>query len=631
MFFGQAEYGNYMWEMIKEEAGCRGMEFHNHQMYSDTIFRSLATACAKVTKQGSVEDYLRFFGRCFVRYCQHYRYDKMLKATGRHFCQLLKEMDNLHSQMRFGFPKMKSPSMVITEYDMEGALLQYRSCRPGLSHYLIGQLLQIAQDFYRLALSVEILTEEADDVSFCTTFRLEFNNRGYVKEMMERSTSFKQIYSTQLLSRQAVHAVSLRPGAGPLTAHPPRWGEILQLLGKDLLGSEFLQHFVVQRPQVNFSWEAVQMFENVTWEVESKKLPEPSTRTNSLDAMQNMPPPRRGSSQAPWSGQQSSLHNCRGLLLKGQMYIMKELNLTLFLCMPLLNNLVEMRETGLYLNDLSMHDQSREMVMKGWEHCSRLQITYTKAEENAARLEDAHRRHEEAKARGDDLLYSMLPRELADKLRQGDNPCDTCQNLEEVTVLFAELILTPESETLGAMDLMRTVNEVYEMMDCITEHYRVFKVETVGGVYMVVGGAPQYREDHCSQVGRLALHMIREVSNAGQHCLRVGMHVGPVAAGVVGMKLPRYCLFGDTVNTASRMQTNGKVGKVHVSEKCAEILQKFQFEVSFREKLYIKGKGEMNTYWLDGEGNCPTTPFPPTTTITTTITPTTTITTTDSS
>ncbi|MPC77150.1 Soluble guanylate cyclase 89Db [Portunus trituberculatus] len=86
-----------------------------------------------------------------------------------------------------------------------------------------------------------------------------------------------------------------------------------------------------------------------------------------------------------------------------------------------------MRETGLYLNDLSMHDQSREMVMKGWEHCSRLQITYTKAEENAARLEDAHQKHEEAKARGDDLLYSMLPREVADKLRQGNHASDTCQ------------------------------------------------------------------------------------------------------------------------------------------------------------------------------------------------------------
>ncbi|KAG0715326.1 Soluble guanylate cyclase 89Db [Chionoecetes opilio] len=269
-----------------------------------------------------------------------------------------------------------------------------------------------------------------------------------------------------------------------------------------------------------------------------------------------------------------------------------------------LNNLVEMRETGLYLNDLSMHDQSREMVMKGWEHCSRLQITYNKEEQNSARLEDAHRLSEEAKARGDDLLYSMLPREVADKLRQGSHAADTCQNLEEVTVLFAELILSPESEPLSALDLMRTVNGMYKMMDRTTEHYRVFKVETVGGVYMVVGGAPQYREDHCSQVGQLALRMLREVSiAAASHTLRIGMHVGPVAAGVVGVKLPRYCLFGDTVNTASRMQTNGKVGKIHISEKCAEVLQKFHFKVSFREKLNIKGKGEMNTYWLNGENN----------------------------
>ncbi|XP_050730089.1 soluble guanylate cyclase 89Db-like [Eriocheir sinensis] len=602
MFFGQAEYGNYIWELIKEEAGCRGIEFNMHQTYSDNLFRSLATACAKVTKQGEENDYLRFFGRCFVRYCQHYRYDKMLKVTGRTFCQLLKEMDNLHSQMRFGFPKMKSPSMVVTEYDIGGAVLQYRSCRPGLSHYLIGQLLQIAKDFYRLVLSVEVLTEVTEDIYYCTTFRLDFNNHVYVKEMEERRASFNR----PLLPNFSLGKLFMLFPFGLVLDQALKvrlaGEQILQLMGKDMLGSEFLQYFTVQRPHVTFSWEVILLFQNVTWEVESKKLPELSTRTNSLDTMQNMPPPRRGSSQAPWSGQQSSLHNCRGLLLKGQMYIMKEPNLALFLCMPLLNNLVEMRETGLYLNDLSMHDQSREMVMRGWEHCSRLQNMYTKAEQDAARLEEAHRMHEEAKARGDDLLYSMLPRELADKLRQGTDASDTCQNLEEVTVLFAELSLAPESETLGAMDLMRTVNEMYEMMDRITEHYRVFKVETVGGVYMVVGGAPQYREDHCSQVAQLALHMLREVCDRASHSLRIGMHVGPVAAGVVGLKLPRYCLFGDTVNTASRMQTNGKVGKIHVSEKCAEILQKFGFKVSFREKLQIKGKGEMNTYWLEGEG-----------------------------
>ncbi|XP_047475484.1 soluble guanylate cyclase 89Da-like [Penaeus chinensis] len=345
------------------------------------------------------------------------------------------------------------------------------------------------------------------------------------------------------------------------------------------------------------------MFQSVTWEVESKKLPKINTtnvmmpdgsyKSNTLSCVNDMPT-RRGSSQAPWTGERSSLESSRGLLLKGQMYILKDSNIALFLCIPLLNNLVEMRETGLFLNDLSMHDLSREMVLSGWHHCSRLQIMYNRAEEDSNKLEDAYMKVEEAKTRADDLLYSMLPRQVADILRQGKNPLETCQAFEEVSVLFAEVSLMEDQ------DLTHTVNKVYQTIDNITDQYSVFKVETVLGVYMVVGGAPEYQPDHCAQLASLALHMVRQSEECKTHNLRIGIHVGPVVAGVVGMKLPRYCLFGDTVNTASRMQTNSQVGKIHISEICAKHLEKFNFLTTFRGKLQIKGKGEMNTYWLEG-------------------------------
>ncbi|XP_069186226.1 soluble guanylate cyclase 89Db [Procambarus clarkii] len=662
MYFGRAEYGELKWDLIKEHAGCRNIEFNIHHTYSDSLFRKLATACAHITKQGDENDHLRFFGRCFVRYCSHYQYDKMLRVTGRHFCQFLKEMDNLHSQMRFGFPKMKSPSMMVLEYDAHGAQLLYRSCRTGLSHYLVGQLLQIARDFFNMTLNVEILREETEGSSFCTTFRLDFNNVGFVSEMQKRGACFNRphlpSFDISKLSEFFPFCIVL-----DRDLHVRFAGDrLLQLLGRDLLGAEFLKHFSVQRPHVAFSWEAITAFQSVTWEVVSKKLPVPISdinrgahsgatgapaaaapaatdttsgaaaagategvpgvatagategttmpttadetgglRTNSLITVRENPT-RRGSSQAPWTAHESSLHSVKGLLLKGQMYIIKESNIALFLCIPLLNNLVEMREMGIYLNDLSMHDMSREMVLMGWEHCSRVEIMYNRAEEYSSRLEDAHRKLEETKAWRDDLLYSMLPKQVADFLSQGNDPYETCQTLEEVSVLFAEVVLSRESESMGAMDVMRTVSEMYKLLDRTTDQYSVFKVETVGGVYMVVGGAPEYRPDHCAQVAALALHMLKEVAITTPHThnLRIGIHMGPVAAGVVGLKLPRYCLFGDTVNTASRMQTNSKIGRIHVSERCALHLQKLDFITTFRGKLQIKGKGEMNTYWLEG-------------------------------
>ncbi|XP_023231503.1 guanylate cyclase soluble subunit beta-2-like [Centruroides sculpturatus] len=156
------------------------------------------------------------------------------------------------------------------------------------------------------------------------------------------------------------------------------------------------------------------------------------------------------------------------------------------------------------------------------------------------------------------------------------------------------------------MQAVQCVNDVYTLCDRVIDHHLVYKVETVGQVYMLVSGAPERRPDHAQNVAGAALSILREVEKMeGRYgeqkvMVRIGMHTGPVAAGVVGRKMLRYCLFGDTVNTAARMQSHGKAGKIHISEPCQKQLVGSAYKWEFRGTIDVKGKGKMNTYWLVG-------------------------------
>ncbi|XP_042883873.1 soluble guanylate cyclase 89Db-like, partial [Penaeus japonicus] len=260
MHFGQAEYGELTWERVKEEAGCKTTEFTNQKIYDDNLIIRLAEACANILEHGDHLDYLRIFGRWFVRFCSDRNYDKMLRITGRHFCQFLTEMDNLHSQMKYGFPKMKSPSMVVTEYDSGGAVLLYRSVRRGYSHYLMGQLLQIANDFYHLPLEVTILREDHEETPYCTTFRLDFRNDGFVQEMLQRRAGFNRTSLPSFTLGKLFRLFPFGIVLGPELKIRLAGERILQMLGKEMLEADFLDHFTIQRPHVKLTWESRNAF-----------------------------------------------------------------------------------------------------------------------------------------------------------------------------------------------------------------------------------------------------------------------------------------------------------------------------------------------------------------------------------
>ncbi|RXN16966.1 heat-stable enterotoxin receptor-like protein [Labeo rohita] len=195
---------------------------------------------------------------------------------------------------------------------------------------------------------------------------------------------------------------------------------------------------------------------------------------------------------------------------------------------------------------------------------------------------------------------------------------------DEVTIYFSDIVcFTTLCHHSTPMEVVDMLNDIYKNFDSILDHHDVYKVETIGDAYMVASGLPKRNGNrHAVDICLMALDILEFMGTYQLRHLpgiplwiRIGIHSGPCAAGVVGNKMPRYCLFGDTVNTASRMESTGLPLRIHVSESTITILQRTdcQFECERRGETHLKGKGKEMTYWLTGvTGQKYNLPIPPT-------------------
>jgi len=221
---------------------------------------------------------------------------------------------------------------------------------------------------------------------------------------------------------------------------------------------------------------------------------------------------------------------------------------------------------------------------------------------------DRTKKLEEEKAKTDELLYRMLPRTIAEQLKHQGTVA--AESFDAVTIFFSDIVgftkIAAESTPLQVVDLL---NDLYTCFDSICDSHRVYKVETIGDAYMVVSGLPEkIGNEHAGEIAKMSLDLlsactyfqIRHKPDA-QLQLRIGIHSGPCVAGVVGKKMPRYCLFGDTVNYASRMESSGLALRIHVSPECRAFLDELGgYNLVERGPVTMKGKGTIVTYFLAG-------------------------------
>lgn len=207
----------------------------------------------------------------------------------------------------------------------------------------------------------------------------------------------------------------------------------------------------------------------------------------------------------------------------------------------------------------------------------------------------------QAQTHSEQLLLNILPEQIARRLEKKEKPI--ADYFDSVSILFADIVgFSTLSQSFSPEQLVTMLNDLFTRFDALSKKYGLEKIKTVGDQYMTVAGLPEKDEKHAINICRCAIHMKREFDAwTEEHridsSLRIGIHSGPVVAGVIGIHKFTYDLWGDSVNLASRMESHGQSGKIQLSQATYELVNR-QFMVEYKDTIEVKGMGRQNVYLL---------------------------------
>ncbi|XP_069496798.1 guanylate cyclase soluble subunit alpha-2 isoform X1 [Ambystoma mexicanum] len=277
--------------------------------------------------------------------------------------------------------------------------------------------------------------------------------------------------------------------------------------------------------------------------------------------------------------------------IKGQMIHVSESNSMLFLGSPCVDKLDELMGRGLHLSDIPIHDATRDVILVG-EQAKAQDGLKKRMDKLKATLEQTHQALEEEKKRTVDLLYSIFPGDVAQQLWEGKSV--QARKFDDVTMLFSDIVgFTAVCAQCTPMQVISMLNELYTRFDHQCGFLDIYKVETIGDAYCVAAGLHRKSLSHAKPIALMALKMMElseEVLTPDGRPIkmRIGIHSGSVLAGVVGVQMPRYCLFGNNVTLASKFESGSHPRRINVSPTTYQLLKgekDFYFTPRSREEL----------------------------------------------
>uniref|UniRef100_A0A0N5B3G7 guanylate cyclase n=1 Tax=Strongyloides papillosus TaxID=174720 RepID=A0A0N5B3G7_STREA len=597
------KYGREVWLKILEIAKFdEGTECDISHYYKDEDTMKIVNAMANVIGI-PIEEIWEAYGGFLIQFTMETGWDELLKALAHNLEGFLDSLDSLHYFIDHVVyrTKLKGPSFRCEPAKNGSLILHYYSKRSGLYPIVKGVVREVARRIFNKEVIMKVQERKQEHLDT------------YITEHV--------IFSVTMIENEAATSsnLSLTGKTGkqePLLFPTPSY----KLTLKDFINA-FPHHLCFDRSLVlqhvgSYLIQNLQEFRpGLTKLTDITELmhPELPLTFESLVAFKN--------SLFVFKIKNKGLSNqddTTTVELKGSMVHLEDQNYILYLCSLSVTTVREMVVNNLYLSDMQKHDGTRDLIMLNQSRMSQVELN-RKLEETTKSLKRMAMDLEIETQRTDELLCQLMPATVAESLRQGRSI--EAAEFSEATCLFTDIVtFTNICALCSPYDVVNLLNDMYLRFDRLVTLHDVYKVETIGDAYVIVGGVPKVCDNHAERILNCSIGMLMESravksplyglnnTNKGNGDnsikIRVGIHSGPVVAGVVGTKMPKYCLFGDAVNTASKMESNGVPLRIHVSEPAKDhaLNTNPSFEFETRGIMDLKGKGEILTHFLIKNG-----------------------------
>ncbi|CAL1528281.1 unnamed protein product [Lymnaea stagnalis] len=554
-------------QLFSDELIQRSLSDQNlrHEAISDDTLVAMATEAANKLDM-DVQEVLRLLGQDYFKLCLS-DYGKALRMLGSNLLEFFSNIDGLQDQVKSytRFQGQQPPSFRC-DWKENQFTLHYYSLRHAILSFVAGTVQSVSKLLFNTELEVEI-SSNRDPLAphhvfyISTAYDSNENNCNHLcPDHVKMSTNpqdsrigvqtfcasfpFHLVFDTNLNITQL--GVSLAKMIAPEVAAKGR-----------LLPT----YFDILKPSVKFSFSSILSRLNSSFVVRTKGLSKDNHRLSD------------------------------SLELKGQMIFLQETDSILFLGSPSVEKLDELIGKGIYISDIPIHDATRDVILVG-EQTKAQDGLKKRMEQLKKSIEAASKAVDVEKQKNVDLLLEIFPPSIAQKLWRGEEV--EPMTVDDVTMLFSDIVgFTAICSTATPMQVVDMLNSLYTHFDQFCVDIDVYKIETIGDAYCVAGGLHRVSKYHAQQIAWMALKMMAAAENEKSHDgavikMRIGIHTGRVLAGVVGRKMPRYCLFGNNVTLANKFESGSEPLRIHISPTTYELIRNtpgFSFTPRTRDNL----------------------------------------------